>query len=77
MATLLPCMKQGKSAATLEKSHFTLYKGCYMLIFVHVCILDFAGWRIELIFDKVDLRNFVINEFNPTFQVQGSGTRAL
>ena len=34
-------------------------------------VLNFTGW-IELIFDTVDLRNFVIDEFNPTFGVQGS-----
>jgi len=39
-------------------------------------ILDYTGW-IELIFDTVDLCNFVINKFNPIFEVQGSGNRAL
>ena len=31
----------------------------------------------KLIFVTVDLCNFVLNEFNPTFEVQGSGNEAL
>ena len=33
-------------------------------------VLNCTGW-IKLIFDTVDLCNFVINEFKPTFKVQG------
>ena len=39
-------------------------------------VSNFTGW-IKLIFDTVDLCNFVINEFNPTFEVQGSGNVSL
>ena len=39
-------------------------------------ILTFTSW-IKLIFDTVTLSNFVINEFNPTFEVHESENRAL
>ena len=39
-------------------------------------VLNFKGW-IKLIFDRVDLCNFVINEFNPTSEVQNMGNWAF
>ena len=39
-------------------------------------ILNFKSW-IKLIYDTVDVRNFVINEFNPTFEVQNMGNEAF
>ena len=32
---------------------------------------------IKLIYDTVDVCNFVINEFNPTFEVQNMGNEAF
>ena len=37
-------------------------------------VLNFTGW-IKLIFNTVDLCYFVINQFNPTFEVQRSGNK--
>ena len=38
--------------------------------------LNFKSW-IKLIYDTVDVCNFVINEFNPTFEVQNMGNEAF
>ena len=38
--------------------------------------LNFKNW-IKLIYDTVDVCNFVINEFNPTFEVQNMGNEAF
>ena len=38
--------------------------------------LNFKSW-IKLIYDTVDICNFVINEFNPTFEVQNMGNEAF
>ena len=37
---------------------------------------NFKSW-IKLIYDTVDISNFVINEFNPTFEVQKMGNEAF
>ena len=39
-------------------------------------VLNFKGW-IKRIFDIVNKCNFVINEVNPTFEVQKVGNRAF
>ena len=39
-------------------------------------VLNFKSW-IKLIYDTVDACNFVINEFNPTFEVQNMGNEAF
>ena len=39
-------------------------------------VLNFNNW-IELVYDTVDICNFVINEFNPTFEVQNMGNEAF
>ena len=38
--------------------------------------LNFKSW-IKLIYDTVDICNFVINEFNPTFEVQNMGNETF
>ncbi len=38
--------------------------------------LNFKSW-IKLIYDTVDVCYFVINEFNPTFDVQNMGNKAF
>ena len=39
-------------------------------------VLNFKSW-IKLIYDTVDVCNFVLNEFNPTFEVQNMGNEAF
>ena len=39
-------------------------------------IWSFKSW-IKIIYDTVDVCNFVINEFNPTFEAQNMGTKAF
>ena len=37
------------------------------------CFPFFEPQKLELIYDTVDVCNFVINEFNPMFEVQNMG----
>ena len=39
-------------------------------------VLNFKRW-IKLIYDTVDVCNFVMNEFNSTFEVQDMGNKAF
>ena len=39
-------------------------------------VFNFKSW-IKLIYDTVDICNFVINAFNPTFEVQNMGNEAF
>ena len=39
-------------------------------------VLNFKSW-IKLIYDTVNICNFVINEFNPTCEVQNMGNEAF
>ena len=61
--TLVPDRKQGVSKRGILKS-----------LISHV--LNFKSW-IKLIYETVNTCNFVINEFNPTFEVQESGNGAF
>ena len=57
-------MLQGNSVLCLS--------GCSILPPQKICsILSFTSW-MKLILDTVTLSNFVINEFNPTFEVEPS-----
>ena len=61
--TLVPVWKQGVSKRGILKSLVSHF-------------LNFKSW-IKLIYDTVDVCNFVINEFNPTFEVQNMGNKAF
>ena len=56
--TLVPVWKRGVSKRGILKSLVSHF-------------LNFKSW-IKLIYDTIDVCNFVINEFNPTFEVQES-----
>ena len=61
--TLVLVWKQGVSKLGILKSLVSHF-------------LNFKSW-IKLIYDTVDAYNFVINEFNPTFEVQNMGNEAF
>ena len=61
--TLIPVWKRGISKRGILKSLVSHF-------------LNFKSW-IKLIYDTVDICNFVINEFNPTFEVQNMGNEAF
>ena len=62
-ATLFPIWKRGFSKQGILKS-----------LISHV--LNCKSW-IKLIYDTLDVYNFVINEFNPIFAVQNMGNEAF
>ena len=61
--TLVPVWKQGVSKQGILKSIVSHF-------------MNFKSW-IKLIYDTVDVCNFVINEFNSTFEVQNMGNEAF
>ena len=61
--TLVPVWKRGVSKRGILKS-------------LHSHFLYFNSW-IRLIYDTVDICNFVIDEFNPTFEAQNMGNEAF
>ena len=56
------------------RSRFVSKRGILKSLVSH--FLNFKSW-IKLIYDTVDVCNFVINEFNPTFKVQNMGNEAF
>ena len=61
--TLVPVWKRGVAKQGTLKSLVSHF-------------LNFKSW-IKLIYDTLDVCNFVINEFNPTFEIQNMGSEAF
>ena len=83
-----PCFKTGTRVTVAYKlNHFQKDKSQRQLLpsfpfkqDILKCLvshfLNFKTW-IKLIYDTVDVCNFVINEFDPTFEAQNMGNEAL